>query len=177
MSDLGFYENVIPQISKKKLRVMKICASVITSIAIALWILQSIPAGRTFVPIFLVSLGIAIIPVVIFGFLCTDLEISITQNEFSLAKIYGKRARKELFCADAEDIISVVRKTDDGISRTEDKNISVFYSAIPKDSDGQNVWLVAFRYDPKRNACIELELTDEAKKLLRAMKPSAFSVR
>ena len=178
MTDLGFYEKVIPQISHSKLRVMKIAAWVLTALAIVLWILQSALVGRDFVWIFVVSLLVAVVPIVVFGFLCTDLEISITQNEISLARIYGKRSRKTLFCADDEDILIIVRSTEAGMARVEEKNVSLFFSAVDKKAaDTENTWLVVFRYDTEQNACLELELEDEAKKLLRGIKPAAFSQR
>jgi hypothetical protein len=176
MTDLGFYEKVIPQISKRKLRVLKAISYLLCAIAIILWSLQSMLIGRSFVWIFLVALLIICVPVLIFGFLCTELELSVTQNEITLAKIYGKRSRKELFCIEAEDIISIIKKSEDSLSSLKEKDISLCFSALSRGEE-ENVWLLLFRYDKEQNACLELALEDEPKKLIRAMRPSAFSAR
>lgn len=176
MIDLGFYERVVAIRSRKKNNTRKVIISALAGAALAVWIAVAIIMGAGVVACVLVSVLIAALPFVIGGFSATELEYSVSADSITLAQIYGGRRRKEVFWAEADDILLITPKTDDNMKSALSYEPKETFEAISEE-DGMTEWLVVFKDEKDNNYLFVFEAEDGVQKLLKLLKPSAFRMR
>jgi len=176
MIDLGFYERVVAIRSRSKNTTRKIIISALSGVALAVWIVIAIIMGAGVVACILVSVLIAALPFVISGFSATELEISISSDSVSLAMIYGGKRRKEVFWAEADDILLIAPATEDNLKVAESYEPKDSFNATSDDEEMKK-WLMVFKDEKENNYLFTFEAEDGVQKLLKALKPSAFKTR
>ena len=176
MIDLGFYERVVAIRSRSKNTTRKIIISALSGVALAVWIVIAIIMGAGVVACILVSVLIAALPFVISGFSATELEISISSDSVSLAMIYGGKRRKEVFWAEADDILLIAPATEDNLKEAESYEPKDSFNATSDDEEMKK-WLMVFKDEKENNYLFTFEAEDGVQKLLKALKPSAFKTR
>lgn len=176
MIDLGFYERVVAIRSRKKNSTRKVIISALCGMALAVWIILAIIMGAGVVACILVSVLIAAVPFVISGFSATELEISISSDSVTLAMIYGGRRRKEVFFAEAEDVLLIAPNTAENLKMAESYEPSDRFDATSDDEEMKK-WLMVFKDEKDNNYLFTFETEEGAQKLLKALKPSAFKTR
>lgn len=176
MIDLGFYERVVAIRSRSKNTTRKIIISALSGVALAVWIVIAIIMGAGVVACILVSVLIAALPFVISGFSATELEISISSDSVSLAMIYGGKRRKEVFWAEADDILLIAPATEDNLKAAESYEPKDSFNATSDDEEMKK-WLMVFKDEKENNYLFTFEAEDGVQKLLKALKPSAFKTR
>ena len=176
MIDLGFYERVVAIRSNAKNTTRRVVVSALAGVVLAIWIVLAIIMKAGVVACILVSVLIAAVPFAVSGFSATELEYAISSDSVTLAMIYGGRRRKEVFYAEAEDILLIAPSTDDNVKAAEAYDIKESFSAISNDAEMKK-WLMVFKDEKDNNYLFTFEAEDGVQKLLKALKPSAFKIR
>ena len=177
MIDLGFYERVVSIRSHKKSNTRKVIISALSGVALAVWIILAIVMGAGVVACILVSVLIAAVPFVISGLSATELEYSISSDSVTLAMIYGGRRRKEIFWAEANDILLIAPATDDNLKAAESYEPKETFEASSDGDEELKKWLIVFKDEKDNNYLFTFEAEDGVQKLLKLLKPSAFKTR
>lgn len=176
MTDLSFYENVLPSPNKKKNTIIKIALILLYALVAAIWILSAFiskynPAIILFV-IALLSLALWLI----LRRFNVEFEYSVSDSEITLAKIYGKSRRKEIFSADADDILLIAPETEENIKKAEAYQPRAKYRMCSQNTE-KKVWIVVFENDDEDKFLFTFEAEDYVTKILKQLKPSAISFR
>ncbi len=177
MLELGFYERAVPIRSRGKNTARRITVAVLAGIALVVWIISAIISGAGAVACVLVSVLIAAVPFVVSGFSATELEYSISADSVSLAMIYGKSRRKEVFFAEADDILLIAPNTKENRDYAASHSPRESFSALSEAKDGLSQWLILFKDEKENNYIFTFEAEDGIVKLLKALRPSALRLR
>ena len=177
MFDLGFYERVIPIRSRAKHTAKKIIVGAVCALALIVWIISALISEAGFVSCFVVSGVIVAIPFAVSSFSASELEYSISTTSVSLSMIYNGKRRKELFYAEAEDIVFIAPNTPQNMDKAEELEPEEHFEALSMDENGLEEWLVVFKDDKDRNHLFVFEAESGIQKLLRQLKPSAMTLR
>lgn len=176
MTDLSFYENVLPSPNKKKNLIIKIAAIAAYAIITLLWILSAFinkhNGALIIVVIFLLSAALWII-LRIFN---VEFEYSVSDSEITLAKIYGKSRRKEIFSADSDSILLIAPETEENIKKAEAYQPRNSYRMSSPNTD-KKVWIVVFEDEDEEKTLFVFEAEDYVTKILKQLKPSVISFR
>ena len=174
MIELGFYERVVPMRSRAKNTVRKVGVAVACGLALIVWLFAALISGTGVVACLIVSLLIAAIPFVISSLTATELEYSISADSISLAMIYGGKRRKEVFWAEADDILLIAPNSAENQVKAEAYSPKQRFLAV-SDAEDVNQWLVVFKDEKENNYLFTFEAEDGVQKLLKMLKPAAFS--
>lgn len=177
MFDLGFYERVIPLKSPAKHTAKKIVIGVICTLALIVWIISALISEAGLVSCFVVSAVIVAIPFAVSSFSASELEYSISTTSISLSMIYNGKRRKELFYAEAEDIVFIAPNTPQNMDKAEELEPAEHFEALSQDESELEEWLVVFKDDKDRNHLFVFEAENGIQKLLRQLRPSAMTLR
>ncbi|MBQ8140552.1 MAG: hypothetical protein IJ038_02525 [Clostridia bacterium] len=171
--DLGFYEKVVKPSRKGKNLLLKIITVAVYIIAAAIWIITSVAAERSLAVIVLALLAASVIFYVILSRASFDYEYAISDTSVTLAKIYGKSRRKEVFDIGAENILYIAPKTEDNLKKCEEFKPKSQYDIYSHRSEGK-LWLIVFETAKEERFVFVFEPEDYALKLLKTLKPSAM---
>lgn len=177
MLELGFYERVVPIRSRGKNTARKVTAAVLAGLALVVWIISAIISGAGVVACVLVSVLIAAVPFVVSSFSATELEYSISSDSVTLATIYGKSRRKEIFFAEPNDILLIAPNTKDNKAEADRHLPKQTFFAVSDSNDGLTQWLILFKDEKENNYLFIFEAEDGVQKLLKSLKPSALRLR
>ncbi len=176
MTDLSFYENVLPSPDKRKLLIIKILLISVYVIFLAVWIASSFISSRSPALIILIAAAATLVLALALSRLSVELEYSVSESEITLAKIYSKKRRKEIFSADADSIIFIAPLTEENMKKAESFSPAEQYRMITKNTE-KKTWLVVFEKDKDEKALFAFEAEDYVAKILKQLKPSAISFR
>lgn len=174
--ELGFYERVIRSSNRKRVAVYKVLLGVLYALSAIVFLLWALlrEISPALIVIALSAVGIAAF--VSLGRIDPEYEYSINSSYITLAKIYGKRRRKELFETSAEKLLFVAPMNEENMKKAlgyhpkEQYDVYLSASGIP-------IWLAVFEDTDEENILFVFEAEDEAIKLLRTLKPSVITYR
>ena len=176
MLDLGFYENIIKDPKSHKNLAVKILAAIICVFLAAS--LLSAAIVRNFPPvIFILALVfIALLLYLVFIFFSVEYEYSISDTCVSLAKIYAKTKRKEIFSAEPDEILMIAPNTEDNMKKALDYHPKTRFDIYEKKSQ-DNRWLVVLELSRGELALFVFDAPSGIEKILKKLKPSAMTFR
>lgn len=176
MVELGFYERVIkPQNTGKMLftKIIIIAVYAITALSLVISALFNATApALAFVLIILLSAALYII----FPMISPEYEYCISETAITLAKIYGKRRRKEIFEAPSDTILFIAPKNEANIKKALDYRPAEQYDIYNSDSELE-IWLAVFENEKEEKTLFIFEAENSVTKILRVLKPSAMTFR
>jgi hypothetical protein len=176
MIDLGFYERVVAIRSPKKNNMRKVIISALCGLALAVWIACALVMGAGVVACVLISVLIVAVPFVVTSFSANELEYAISADSVTLAMIYNGRRRKEIFWAEADDILLIAPNTEDNRKTAQAYEPREKFSATTESGE-LDEWLIVFKDEKDEKYLFTFEADGGVQKLLKAIKPSAFKVR
>ncbi len=177
MSDFGFYENSVKPPHGGKRLFYKILSWVIFFAASTAWIAFSLFKNIPPALIIILFVLFAAILSVILGLLGFIYEYSVCETSVTLAKIYGKSRRKEMFEIDADNIIYAAPKNEDNLKKCLDEfKVTERFDIYSPEDEGK-VWLIVFENKKQDKLLFACALEDYAVKLLKSIKPSVMSYR
>ncbi len=176
MSELSFYENVIPSPKKRKNLVIKITIISAYVIFLAVWILSAFISRRNPALIILVVTVASVVAALALRPLSVEFEYYISDSQITLAKIYGKSRRREMFSADTDSILLIAPETEENIKKAEAYQPREQYRMATKSAD-KKAWIVVFENDKDEKFLFTFDAEDYVTKILKQLKPSAISFR
>ena len=105
-----------------------------------------------------------------------EYEYCISEHEITLAKIYAKRRRKEIFSAEAKSILFIAPATDDNIKKAREYRPAEQFNVYSANTESK-LWLAVFENEKEENTLFIFEAEDSITKILRSLKPSALTLR
>ena len=176
MVDLGFYEKVVPASGKRKTLLRRALIIIGYILALLVWIGSAYSGEISPALILLVALAISGVAFLLLRRSDAEYEYSISESSVTLAKIYGKSKRKELFCAEADSILYIAPHNEINMKKAEDYRPAETYDVHPEGAQ-TDLWLMVFENEKEENILFIFEAEGEATKLLRKLKPSAVTFR
>lgn len=176
MTELSFYENVIPSPDRRKHLFIKVALIAAYALFLAIWIISSLLSQRSPITIFIVIAIASLALVFALRPLSVELEYSVSESQITLAKIYGKRRRKELFSAEPDSIRLIAPMSDENIKKAEAYKPATEFRALTPSTEKKR-WLVVFENESEENILFIFEAEDYVSKILRILKPSAILFR
>ena len=176
MVDLGFYEKVVPATGRKKTLLHKVLIIIGYIIALLIWIGAAYSGGISPTVILIVALAMSCVTFFLLRRNDAEYEYAISETAVTLAKIYGKSKREELFSAEAESILLIAPMNEMNIKNAEDYRPAETYRVHPEEVT-ENLWLMVFENEKEKNILFIFEAEEDATKLLRKLKPSAMTFR
>ena len=149
-------------------------------------ILAYIAVGVTFLVAALSNLKNAL-PITVIGALVTFTLIKITwkylqlEYEYSfsygtlcIAKIYGKRARKQVAEADIKSLIMIAQATQENIEKAERLDAEARVLAVSSEG-AENIWLVLTGDKDEKRTMVFFEADERSLSILKSVNPHVFS--
>ena len=176
MLELGFYENIVKHKRAALHFVLKILITAICVIATLATLV--ILSTNSYPPILtLIVLAVAAVIVYLsFIFLSVEHECSVSESSISLSRIYAKKMRRELFSADADDVLMIAPATEDNLKKAETYRPKSCFKVYDKASE-DTLWLVVFEMKKGENALFIFTAPVGIEKIFRKIKPSALLFR
>ncbi len=174
--ELGFYERVIRSSNRKRVaayKVLLILLYALLAVGFLLWALL-----RDISPAVIV-IALAVVGIAAFVSLRRidpEYEYAINSSYITLAKIYGKSRRKELFETSAEKLLFVAPLGEENMKKALDYHPKEQYD-VYLSASGVPIWLAVFEDTDEKNILFVFEAEDEAIKLLRMLNPSVIRYR
>ena len=176
MVELGFYEKVIKAQNTWKLLLYKITIIAVYTITTILLFISALFNATTpalaFVLIAILSLALYII----LPKISPEYEYCISETSITLAKIYGKSRRKEIFEAPSGSILFIAPKNETNMKKALDYHPTEQYDIYTSSTDC-GIWLAVFENEDEEKTLFVFEAEDSATKILRVLKPSAMTFR
>ena len=176
MVDLGFYERVLPVRSRGRTLLNRILIITAYILSLLIWIGAAYRSELSPAIILVVALAISAVAFFVFRRNDAEYEYSISESEATLAKIYGKSKRREIFSAEAKSILLIAPYNEDSLKKAEEYHPAETYSVYSAEAE-ENVWLMVFENEEEDNILFIFEANEEATRLLRKLKPSAMTFR
>lgn len=148
---------------------MLIYALVAAGYTFFFWILL-----RQWQPLILLPFIIYALINITWRFVMVEYEFAVEAGELTVAKIYGKKARRKKFSADISDF-TVIRPLDNESRKLADAPDTELldFSAHP-DSEDRMICVLPEKRTGKKKAVI-IETDEDMRRLMRLSNPSAFS--
>jgi len=127
---------------------------------------------------FLALLPLLGIPLVMitWRFVCVEYEYSLEGGVLSLAKVYGKRYRTEVFSCEVRRMVLIAPNTEENRERAMRNRPERAYTAV-SGKRAENVWLAVMEESEKSFSVFYFEADDELCARLRFYNPSAMTRR
>ena len=174
MIDLGFYEKVVTVSGRGKSLFVRILIITAYILSLTLWIVGAYSGGVSPVIILLVSLAISGVTFVLLRRNDIEYEYAISDTTVTLAKIYGKSKRKELFSADSGSILYVAPYNESNINKAQSYRPVETHSIYSPNTE-EKLWLMVFENEEEKNVLFIFEAEDEVSKILKKLKPSVLT--
>ena len=129
-----------------------------------------------FVPAFIAIVIATLLLYFFVGSLNYEYEYSFSEVGVTLAKIYAKKRRRELFELSEDEILFIAPVNDDNDSRAESYAPKTRYEIFSPDDEGA-LWMIVFEVAKGERAVLIFRAEDEALKVLKTIKPSVMKFR
>ena len=173
MIELGFFENIIKDPKSKKNLAVKLLACALGALILAWLSLTLLANGYPPVLLLIAASIVAALLYVIFIFFSVEYECSVSETCVSLAKIYGKRRRREIFSVERDEIHLIARFNERNLKKAEDYRPRERFDIYDKKSQN-NLWIVVFEIEKNQNAAFVFYAPEGVEKIFRRLKPSGF---
>ena len=174
--ELGFYERVIRSTNRKRLAVYKVLLAVLYGLVAVGFLLWALVSGRSAALVVVVLVLIGAVALISIRRIDPEYEYAINSSYITLAKIYGKRRRKEIFETSAEKLLFVAPLNEDNMKKALGYHPKEQYD-VYLSSSGIPIWLAVFEDTDEENILFVFEAEEEAIKLLRKLNPSVITYR
>lgn len=170
MTDLQNYERLFPQKAEGRLLLKRILFLFLyvswACIFTVIMLRRGISAPMLlFIPVSTVALVLLTWPLT-----QTELEYTLAAGTFYLARIYGKKKRKELVEAELSTALLIAPNTEDNQKKAEEyAPTDVIFAA--SSTAAENVWLMVFEAAPKERMLLYVEMDEEMLRILRHANP------
>ena len=101
-------------------------------------------------------------------------EYTLAAGTFYVAKIYGKKRRKEVLELDLTDALMIAPLTEENQRKAEERGVSTTVKAV-SDPSAENVWLMLFEATPDRRTLVLVDMDETMLRILRHGNPRATS--
>ena len=167
MNNPQIYEKVIKRKNNRSRIIAKLLAVVGYVGFDLLWLLAAIRTKYNLGVLALAIISTVFLVIFTWRFFDLEYEYSFVGSEFTVAKIYSSRLRRQLFCEDLSNAVMIAPATDENISRIEGFEIEKSIYAISSPS-AENVWLCLFEQEKTQvYTCIYLDADERIIKLFR----------
>lgn len=176
MVELGFYEKVIKGQNTGKVLLSKIIIIAVYAISVASLILSALFNATTpaLAVVLIAALSIALY--IIFPKISPEYEYCISETAITLAKIYGKSRRKEIFEAPSNTILFIAPKNEVNTKKALDYRPTEQYDIYTSNTQC-GIWLAVFENENEEKTLFVFEAEDSVAKILRVLRPSAMTFR
>ena len=104
----------------------------------------------------------------------TELEYTVAAGTFYLARIYGKKRRKELVEAELSSALLIAPNTEENQKKAQEyAPTDILFAA--SSSLAENVWLMVFDAEKSQRLLIYVEMDEEMLRILRHANPRVTS--
>ena len=173
MIELGFFENIIKDPKSKKNFAVKLLSCVLGALILAGLVPTVLANGYPPVLLLIAASVIAALLYFVFIFFSIEYECAVSETCVSLAKIYGKRRRREIFSAERDEILLIARFNESNLKKAEDYRPRERFDIYSK-KEQNNLWIVVFEIEKNQNAIFIFHAPAGIEKIFRKLKPSGF---
>ena len=176
MVELGFYERVLKTPNTAKTLFTKIIIIAVYAIIAISLVLSALfnGANPALSVLFIAPLSLALY--IIFPKISPEYEYCISETAITLAKIYGKSRRKEVFEAQSDAILFIAPKTEANMKKALDYRPAEQYDIYTSNPKCE-IWLAVFENEKEEKTLFIFEAESSVTKILRVLKPSAMTFR
>lgn len=176
MVELGFYERVVKAQNTAKTLLTKIAVIAIYGVTVLALILSALFNATTPMLAFLLIAFLSLALYIILPRISPEYEYCISETAITLAKIYGKRRRKEIFEAQSKSILFIAPKNEANMKKALDYRPTEEYDIYTANTECK-IWLAVFENENEEKTLFIFEAEDSVTKILRVLKPSAMTLR
>lgn len=174
MTDLQNYERLFFQKAEGKLLLKKILFLFLYVSWFCLWTVIMLRRGINAPMLLFIPLTTAALVWLTWSYTQTELEYTVAAGTFYLARIYGKKKRKELVEADLSSALLIAPNTADNQKKVQEyAPAEVLFAA--SSTSAENVWLMLFEPDPSERILLYVEMDEEMLRVLRHTNPRITS--
>ena len=168
MENTQTYERIIKQACVGRVLSTRILAYIGYAVFALIWLPFII--ASLFQPLLIVlSVLLTVILVVLTRkYLHVEFEYTFVSGELTVSKIYGKKKRKALFCAELRDAVLIAPATDDYVDKIEGKVISALSAPTVEDA-----LLLVFDEGKSQRVTLLIESDERTVTLCRRASPAA----
>ena len=171
MADLDNYEKLIPQGKKAGLpkKILFLCFYVLW---VALGTVLSVKTGYYAAMLLLTCLTAWGWIWLTWPLAQIEWEYTLAAGTFYVAKIYGKKRRKEVLELEITNALMIAPLTEENQRKAEASGVSSTVSSV-SDSSAENVWLMLFETAPDRRTLVLVDMDENMLRILRHSNPRA----
>ena len=177
MNSSQTYEKIVKAADTGKRLALKISAILSYTVLAVIFLLVALNNLSFMVVILamgaLVTLGVV---KVTWKYLQLEYEYSFSYGTLCIAKIYGKRTRKQIVEADIKSLVMIAPATDENIEKAERLEAEERLVAVSSNS-ADNIWLALTGDKDEKRVLIFFEADERALGILKSLNPYAFSKR
>ena len=175
MNNLGTYEKIVKASLTGKRLAVRIAAILLYAIIAVAFLIAALINFNIFAVIALVGALVTVgLIKLTWKYLQLEYEYSFSYGTLSVAKIYGKRTRRQVAEADIKSLIMIVPATKENIARAEHLEAEGRVIAVSSES-ADNIWLVLTGDKNEKRVIIFFEADERSLAILKSTNPYAFS--
>lgn len=173
MASSQLYEKIV-KVKNSRQRAKLICAILGYAIFLFVWILIGISNPESSILIFIGGILSDLLLILITSkYLFLEFEYSFCMNTLTIAKIYGKKKRKQIFETDMSKLIMIAPATEENIEKADSLKPDARIIAVSSEY-AENIWLCVTGEENEERALVFFEADERSLSILRSCSPSAF---
>lgn len=174
MTDLQNYERLFPQKAEGKLLIKKILFLFLYVSWFCIFTVVMLRRGISAPMLLFIPLTTAALVWLTWSHTQTELEYTVAAGTFYLARIYGKKRRKELVEAELSSALLIAPNTEENQKKAQEyAPTDILFAA--SSSLAENVWLMVFDAEKSQRLLIYVEMDEEMLRILRHANPRVTS--
>jgi hypothetical protein len=174
MTDLQNYERLFPEKAEGKLLFKRILFLFLYVSWGCLWTVIMLRRGISAPMLFFIPLTTVALVMLTWPLTQTELEYTLAAGTFYLARIYGKKKRKELVEAELSTALLIAPDTEENRNKATALSPADVISAV-STSKAENLWLMVFESAPSERLLVYVEMEEEMLRILRHACPRITS--
>lgn len=174
MNNNQTYEKVIAAASESKTKRNKALAIIGYSIFFAVWILIGIFNPTIIIPLALTGVLCTLALILLsWKYIEVEYEYALWYGSFEVAKIYGKKSRKNLISTELRELLLVAPASEEYLKKAEHFELDKRINAVSSDGS-DNEWILVTGGKDEPRILVRFEADDRLLSLLRAANPGVF---
>lgn len=168
------YEKVVKKGSAAKDRMNKTVAVIGYSLFFTVWLVIGIFNPTIFAPL-AVAGALCTVALILLSwkYLDVEYEYALWYGSFEVAKIYGKKSRKNMLSTDVKELLLVAPAVEEYINKAEHFGLSKKIDAVSGPS-AENVWILVTGGKDEPRVLVYFEADERMLSILKAASPSVF---
>ena len=172
MNDLQSYERLFAPKTEGKLLFKKILFLFLYVSWACVWTVVMLRRGISAPMLILIPLTTGVLVWLTWHLTRIELEYTLAAGSFYLARIYGKKKRKELVEVELSSALLIAPNNEDNRKKAEALSpAGVLWAA--SSSTAENVWLMVFESAPAQRLLVYVDMDEEMLRILRHASPRA----